>query len=85
MWMIRSSREVLCKKVFLKILKNTQENTCARVFFLIMLQASVLKTALVAASECWRGTFGHKSTQKSIAINSIADYNCNCKATLKCD
>ena len=25
--------EVFCKKVFLKILQNSQENTCARVFF----------------------------------------------------
>ena len=28
------------KKVFLKILQNSQENTCARVSFLIKLQAS---------------------------------------------
>ena len=27
------------KKVFLKILQNSQENTCTRVFFLIKLQA----------------------------------------------
>ena len=32
----RSSRpEVFCKKVFLKISQNSQENTCARVSFLI--------------------------------------------------
>ena len=30
-------------------------------------------------------TFNHKNTQISAAINSIADYNYNCKATLKCD
>ena len=30
---------VQCKEVFLKILQNSQENTCARVSFLIKLQA----------------------------------------------
>ena len=33
-----SLREVFCKKVFLKISQNLQENTCARVSFLIKLQ-----------------------------------------------
>ena len=33
---------VLLKKVFLKISKNSQENTCARVSFLIKLHALVL-------------------------------------------
>ena len=32
------TRGVLCKKVFLEISQNSQENTCARVFFLIKLQ-----------------------------------------------
>ena len=37
---IRSSRpEVFCKKVLLEILQKSQENTCARVYFLIKLQA----------------------------------------------
>ena len=37
----RSSRpEVFCKKVFLEISQNSQENTCARVSFLIKLLAS---------------------------------------------
>ena len=31
--------ERFCKKVFLKVLQNSQENTCARVSFLIELQA----------------------------------------------
>ena len=30
--------EVFCKKVFLKVLQNSHENTCARVFFLIKFQ-----------------------------------------------
>ena len=34
-----SHRGVLCKKVFLKISQNSQENTCARVSFLIKFQA----------------------------------------------
>ena len=33
----RSRPEVFCKKVFLKILQNSQENTCAKVSFLIKL------------------------------------------------
>ena len=34
-----ATRGVLCKKVFLEISQNSQENTCARVSFLINLQA----------------------------------------------
>ena len=32
--------ELFCKKVFLEITQNSQQNTCARVSFLIKLQAS---------------------------------------------
>ena len=35
----RSPQEVFCKKMFLKISQNSQKNTCARVSFLIKLQA----------------------------------------------
>ena len=35
-----ATRDVLCKKVFLEISQNSQENTCPRVSFLIKLQAS---------------------------------------------
>ena len=43
MVIVRSSRpEVFCKKVFLEILKNSQEDTCGRVSFLIKLQTSGL-------------------------------------------
>ena len=38
-----ATRGVLCKEVFLKISQNSQENTCARVSFLIKLQASGLQ------------------------------------------
>ena len=34
-----ATRGVPCKKVFLEISQNSQENTCARVSFLIKLQA----------------------------------------------
>ena len=34
-----ATRGVLCKKLFLEISQNSQENTCARVSFLIKLQA----------------------------------------------
>ena len=34
-----ATRIALCKKVFLEISQNLQENTCARVSFLIQLQA----------------------------------------------
>ena len=47
----RSSRpEVFCKKVFLQISQNSQENTCARVHFLIKFQASAKNEILVSDS-----------------------------------
>ena len=48
--MNRSSRpEVFCKKVLLEILQNSQEDTCARVYFLIGPKACnfIKKPALV--------------------------------------
>ena len=43
----RSSRpEVFCIKVFLEILQNSQESTCARVSFLMKLQACRTGTGL---------------------------------------
>ena len=38
-----SGPEVLCEKVFLEISQNWQENTCARVSYLIKLQAAPAK------------------------------------------
>ena len=38
-----ATRGVLCKKVFLEISQNSQENTCDRVSFLIKLQAWALQ------------------------------------------
>ena len=43
----QSSEGILLKKVFLEILQNSQENTCARVSFLIKLQASSGRLLLV--------------------------------------
>ena len=40
-----ATRGVLCKKVFLGISQNSQENTCARVSFLIQLH--LLRTPLL--------------------------------------
>ena len=40
-----ATRGVLCKKVFLEISQNSQENTCARVSFLIKLH--LLRTPLL--------------------------------------
>ena len=49
----RSSRpEVFCKKVLLKISQNSQESTCARVFFIIKLQASGLQPFLIEHLRC---------------------------------
>ena len=39
------TRGVLSEKMFLKISQNSQENTCARVSFLIKLQTSGLRSA----------------------------------------
>ena len=51
------------KKVFLEISQNSQQNTCARVSFLISLQANTFsyRTPLVAASE--------KGIRKNLQIN----------------
>ena len=40
MWKEEQPPEEFCKKVFLEILQNSQENACARVPFLIKLQVS---------------------------------------------
>ena len=45
------TRSCSVKKVFLRIPQNSQENTCARVSFLIKLNTFIHRTPLVAASE----------------------------------
>ena len=46
-----ATRGVLWKKAFLEILQNSQENTCARVSFLIKVQASGLQLYLKRDSD----------------------------------
>ena len=46
--------EVFCKKVFLKILQNSQENPCVRVSFLIKLQAPL---ATLLKKRLWHRCF----------------------------
>ena len=55
----RSNRlEVFCRKVLLKIMQNSQENTCARVSSLIKLQASCLQTtATLLKRRLWHRCF----------------------------
>ena len=45
-------RRCSVKKVYLEILQNSQENTCAREPFLIKLQALVQKESLVPVFSC---------------------------------
>ena len=47
-----ATRTCYVKKVFLKISRNSPENTCARVSFLIMLQAWGLRSQLEAWLKC---------------------------------
>ena len=51
-----ATRGVLCKKVFQGILENSQENTCARVSFLLKLKAwpatLLTKKTLAQVSSC---------------------------------
>ena len=54
-WMKVATRGVLSKKVFLEILQNPQENTCARFSFLIKLlapPATLLKKRLAHVFSC---------------------------------
>ena len=46
------ARSYSVKKVFLKISQNSQENTCARVSFLIKLQAFIKKETLAQVFSC---------------------------------
>ena len=51
------ARRCSVKKVFLEISLNSQENTCARVSFLIMLQASGLRPATLLKKRLWHRCF----------------------------
>ena len=55
---VRSNRpEVFCKKVFLNILQNSKESTCARASFLIKLQASGLRPTTLLKKRLWLRCF----------------------------
>ena len=60
------------KKAFLKILQNSQENTCARISFLIKLQASGLtyRTPLV-----WWLLLNKTCTSRDSMWNNLTKYN----------
>ena len=45
MFLEAGTRGALLKKVFLEISQNSQENTCARVSFLIKLQVDIFKNS----------------------------------------
>ena len=62
------------KKWFLEISQNSQENTCARVSFLIKLQASDLntyRTLPVTASECSRNLEFEKRTDQNFITQNL--------------
>ena len=50
-----ATRVVLLKKMFLEILQNSQENTCARVFFLI--KVAGLRSATLFKKRLWHLCF----------------------------
>ena len=52
-----TTRGVLSKKVFLKISQNSQENTCARLSFLIKLQVLGLRPAALLKKKLWYRRF----------------------------
>ena len=52
--LLKSSRpDAFCKNVFLEISQNSQENTCARVSFLMKLQAWGLHESTFVSDSCW--------------------------------
>ena len=51
------ARRCSVENMFLEISQNSQENTCARVSFLIKLQASGLKSATLLKKRLWRRCF----------------------------
>ena len=70
--------EVFCQKVFLKISQNSQENTCARVFFLIKLQALgfIKKETLALVFSCKfceisKNTFIYRTLLVAASVFSI--------------
>ena len=76
-------RKCYIKKVFLKILQNWQENTCARVSFLINLQASacnfIKKETLAQVSSCKFWEIFYRTSLVAASENYKSNYKkCNC-------
>ena len=76
-----SHPEMFCKKkVFLKISQNSQENTCARVSFLIKLQFSFIKKEALAQvfscefSEISKDNFFHRIPLVAASVFAIKNY-----------
>ena len=76
-----SHPEVFCKKkVFLKISQNSQENTCARVSFLIKLQFGFIKKEALAQvfscefSEISKDNFFHRIPLVAASVFAIKNY-----------
>ena len=68
------------KKVFLKISQNSQENTCAQVFFLIKLQASpfLLNTSgRLLLEAVVQGYFKNQELSSEVIILGTSDKNRN--------
>ena len=64
------------KKVFLEISQNSQKNTCARDYFLIKLQATLLKKSLARLFSCEfceisKNTYFHR-TPPLLYVNDYA-------------
>ena len=77
----KQTPDVFCKKkVFLKISQNSQENTCARVSFLIKLQFGFIKKEALAQvfscefSEISKDNFFHRIPLVAASVFAIKNY-----------
>ena len=64
-----ATRGVLCKTLFLEISQNSQENTCARVSFLMKLQASGQQKNC----EISKNTFSYRTTLVAASVFSCVE------------
>ena len=68
---------VLQKKVFLEIYQNLQENTFARVFFLLKLQASLTPVFSCEFCEISKNTFSYRTPP--VAASEGRPAKCKCQ------
>ena len=60
------------KKIFLKVSQNSQENTCARVSFLIKLQTAALTQVFSCEfSEVFKNTFFHGTKVSAFVVREF--------------